>query len=461
MFREAGPRCMALAMSSPGSSAENRSLLERALGLVTDVRAGEGVDALLMTLNLFLLLTAYYMIKPLRDGLIVGLPEGATYKSGMSAAIAVALLFAVPLYGAVASRVKRNRLVVGVTLFFTLNLVLFYLGFRSESLRENLYLVLGFYAWVGIFNMMIVAQIWAFANDIYTEDQGERLFPLVGLGASLGAVLGGVIVAALVDTLGSDNLVLIAAGLLALTGLITQIVHARRSDEASEQTEAKEDAPKEKSASGGFGLVFKHRYLGLLAAFSLVFTLVNTNGEYMLSVLAKEHFGESGNLEAFYGTFYAGVNAASLVIQGLVVSRLVKYLGLGRAFFILPVVAFLDALAVAIIPMFAIIRWGKTVENSVDYSLNNTLRNMLWLPTSQEMKYKAKQAVDTFFVRMGDVGSFGLVLLLAQQLELGVRAFAITNVVLAAVWIALAIVIVRHYRRAAEGDADVPAKASA
>lgn len=149
-------------------------------------------------------------------------------------------------------------------------------------------------------------------------------------------------------------------------------------------------------------------------------------------------------MSAFYGDFYLWVNVAGVLIQSFLVSRIVERGGLRLAFFVFPAIAFVDALGIALLPVLAIARIGKTLENSVDYSLNNSVRNMLWLPTTAEMKYRAKQAVDSFFVRMGDVGSALFVLLLGVQLGFGVRAFALTNLALVGVWLWLAREIVRE-----------------
>lgn len=458
-------------MSDRKGEADGRSLLERALGAFTEVRAGEGPTALLLTLNLFVLLTAFYVIKPIRDTLIVNVEGGPEYKSYMGGAIALALLFAVPAYSRVAARLQRNRLLIGVSLFFASNLVLFFFVRLLPGAQEGpgrLFFALGFFLWAGVFGMMIVAQAWAFANDLYTDEQGKRLFALVGLGASVGSAVGSLVIAGLIKRLGMTAMFLIGAVLLALSALLIQIIHARESapdaSDTPEEKALKEKAEaeraeeaKQKPSEGSFALVFKHKYLILLAAFSAVFTLVNTNGEYILSRLVKDFARElaAGGMSAkevddqvgaFYGSFYSWVNVAGVVLQSFVVSRIIKAGGLRIAFFILPVIAFADALAIALFPILVVARFGKIAENSVDYSLNNTVRNMLWLPTTREMKYLAKQAVDSFFVRMGDVGSALVVFVLAAQLKLGVRAFAITNLILVGVWLWLALAIVRENR---------------
>jgi AAA family ATP:ADP antiporter len=437
------------------------SAAEKALQLITEVRPREVTTALLLSLNVFLLLTAYYVIKPVREGLILELESGAEYKSAMSAASAVALLLLVPAYSRFAATVSRGRLVVGVTLFFVSHLVLFYLGSRFDVVRANLGLV--FYLWVGIFNMMLVAQFWAFANDIYTEEQGKRLFPLIGIGASVGAAVGSRIAETLAVPIGRYQLMIVSAGLLLACALLFRIVNTREvaadSAEAAHAQRATSVPEASEHTRGAFGLVFKHRYLRLLAAFSVIFTLVNTNGEYILSKLFKAaataavdqgrlaHGSEGDFIAAAYGGFYFYVNVAGVLIQAFLVSRVVKHGGLKIAFYILPMIALVGGLAFALVPMLSVMRVSKIAENATDYSLNNTVRNMLWLPTTREMKYRAKQAVDTFFVRIGDVGSLVCVMIGVGWLDLELRSLAIVNTCIVVFWLLLAAAIVRENAR--------------
>ncbi len=447
------------------SEADRRTPLEKALSVVTEVKAGEGVSALLMTLNIFLLLNAYYLIKPVREALIgASGDQGAEYKAYMAGAIAIALLGAVPAYAKFAGSVKRNRLVIGATLFFASHLVGFWVlsFFRDSDPRFTLWLALGFYLWVGIFNMMVVAQFWAFAADIYTEGAGKRLFPLIGIGASVGASLGAGISRLLFGVLGPYPMLLVAAAVLSSCALITQLVYKREGEEQDAKEAAAPAQEKPPTGSGAFALVFKHRYLLLLAAFSLLFTTVNSNGEFIMGKMVNaDAFAQvpAGSLASeaavsdargtiigtFWSTFFFWVNVLGFLLQTFAVSRLVKHLGIKIAFFIFPVIALLGGIAFLVAPVLLVLRIGKTAENATDYSLNNTLRGMLWLPTTREMKYKAKQAVDAFFVRMGDVSSALLVFVFSGLLGIvDLRIMAAANVVLIAVWIGLAVGIVRE-----------------
>ena len=137
---------------------------------------------------------------------------------------------------------------------------------------------LGFQLWVGVFNMMIVAQFWAFAADVYTEEQGKRLFPLVAVGASLGAITGSEVVSRIVKTFGTLQMMLLSAGMLLGAAAVTQVVHVRAEKErrgGGEQPPAS-DRGEKKDTSGAYALVFGNRYLLLIALFTLLFTLVNT-----------------------------------------------------------------------------------------------------------------------------------------------------------------------------------------
>ncbi len=431
--------------------------LARALAPITEVHRGEAVTALLLTANVFFLLSAYYVLKPLREDLILAMPTGAEKKAYMSGVIALLLFVLVPLYGKLVDRLPRIKLVIGVSLAFAAQLLLFYVLIVIPSLREHLGLV--FYVWVGVFNVMVVAQFWGYANDLYDKEQGDRLFPMVALGASVGAAVGSKGAKWLINGLGEQTMLLVAGGILVVCAALYWLVERREGKptaSAPAQAQAK-DGPPDASKKGGFGLVLSHRYLLLIALFALVYNWVNTNGEYMLSKLIKADAqalvaqgkisaNDMGNaIGAAYADFFFYVNVAGVVLQTFVVSRLIRWLKLPTVFLFLPAIALGNAFIFAFVPIVSLAKTGKTAENAVDYSLNNTLKQMLWLVTSPDMKYKAKQVVDTFCVRMGDVFSALSVYLAVDLLGFSVPRFAWISIALAGVWLFLAVAIGRLY----------------
>ena len=438
-----------------------RSALERVLSMAAPVRAGEGVTVLLLAVNVFLLLMAYYLIKPVREALILATPGGAEFKSYSAGGSAALLFVAVPLYGKLVDSMSRNRLIACVNGFFILCMLAFYGAGQVDSLRAAL--GIPFYLWASVFSMMVVAQFWGFANDLYTDEQGKRLFAIVGLGATLGAVVGSKMTTLLlkppalwpIPSLDVYQLLLLSSALLLVTIALTQWTHQRESGD-TRATPSRPSEPSKAAPKGGFRLVRVTPYLRLLALFSLLFTFVNSNGEYVLGKLVSQASEQlppdeqRGWIGSFYGDFYFYVNLGGFLLQTFAVSRIVKYGGLGVAFFVLPIVVLLGWTAFVIVPALGLLRITKTVENATDYSLNNTVRNMLWLPTTRDMKYKAKQVVDTVMVRLGDVSSALLVFFGVGVLGIGVRGFALTNLFLAVLWFVLAAAIVRGNARMLE-----------
>lgn len=434
----------------PGTS-RDKNALERFLSLFSVVHPGEGVSTVLLTLNVFLLLGAYYILKVVRQTLILT-QSGAEETSYWTAGQAVLLLFVVPAYGALASRVNRVRLVSLATLFFVSHLFIFFaLGNAGYQID------VAFFLWLGVFNVFVVAQFWAFANDVYTEDQGKRLFPIIAVGASSGAWVGSAVIEQVFESVGPYVAMVIGAVVLIVCLGPTLWVDRRETARGGEAQAKKAEQPLGKE--GGFQLVFSNHYLLFIALLILLLNLVNTTGEFLFNSLVEstaiDRFGAGEINEAarlaftgpYVGNFYKWVNMLGLLIQMFLVSRVFRYLGVRVALFILPCIAIGGYALLAALPLLQTVRVVKMAENSTDYSLMNTIRAALYLPTSREAKYKAKQAIDTFFVRIGDMLQAGIVFAGVTWLGFEVRNFALVNVVFCALWLVVAVAIYRKHKQ--------------
>jgi AAA family ATP:ADP antiporter len=434
-----------MASDAAAAPAPAPNVLDRALQLLSDVRAGEGGTVALMFTNLLTLLLGYYIIKTLRDAVIVA-RLGAQVKAYSSAGQALVLMGFIPLYGWVANRVHRVKLIFALTLFFVVTLELFVLGFAAGVA----FIEIAFFIWVGIFNNTTVAQFWSLANDVYRKDAGERLFPIIAIGATLGSPLGSWIGGRLFASgLPAGRILQVPAAMLllqlALYFVINRREAARRPEEA---VKARERLP----GGGGFGLVFSSGYLRLIAVLIVLLNVVNTNGNFILdsslerAAAAAGPKGREAALGGAYGNFYLYQNVLGVAIQALLVARLVKYAGILGVLLASPFVSFgFDGL-VALGAGLSTVLWAKIAENAADYSVMNTGRQMLWLPTRREEKYKAKQAVDTFFVRAGDAFSGLLVFVLSAHLGLGLKGFALLNLAVIVLWLTVVFLLVRRYR---------------
>jgi AAA family ATP:ADP antiporter len=403
----------------------------------------EAVGVLLMTATVFLLLTSYYLLKIAREPLIL-LGGGAEVKSYASAGQALLLVFVVKAFSALSQRLGRMRLIATVTLFFVSNLVVFFvLG------RMGVPLGIPFYLWVGVFNLTMIGQFWSLANDLVTPEQGKRLFAVIGIGSSLGAVVGSRVARSLYTLVGLYGLMLSAAAILLLSLGLTALANRQFESRARSAP-----PPAPLARAGGFALLARDRYLQMIALLMVVLNLVNTTGEYVLdrtllaSLAGQPAASAAASIAFFKADYFQYVNLASIGLQLFAVSRVMHHFGMRTALMVLPLVAVGGYGLLAITPLITIALVTKVAENSVDYSLQNTARQALFLPTSREAKYQAKAAIDTFLVRSGDVLS-ALVVLLGVRLGTSVRTFALLNVLFAGGWLLVAWRLGKRYHQVA------------
>jgi ATP:ADP antiporter, AAA family len=440
-----------------------RSALSLLLRPFSRVRPDEAVTVVLMTLASFLLLTAYYLLKTVREPLIL-LEGGAEVKLYARAAQAVLLVGVVHAYGELARRFGRNKLLAIVFLFFISNLVIFAVLAKAE-----VSIGLAFFLWVGVFSYTVVAQFWALAADIYHEEQGKRLFPLIGAGSSIGAVVGGLVAEPLVP-LGPHVLMGAAVAILLVCVAIVFWIERRALGERRPYEGAAPEEPL--AAKGAWQLLARDRYLWFIAGMVIFLNWVNSSGEYLLDrtllVAAKAAAAHGVASQTFIGKFKADFfvwqNAIGVGLQLFAVSRILRVAGVRRALYILPGFALLAYGAAAFVPVLAVMRLVKIGENSVEYSLQDTSRHALFLVASRVEKFVGKTATDTVAVRLGAILS-ALVVFVGTRRDWPTGTFAAIDAGLALVWIGFVVLIGReHRRRSAErasASGSAPAEALA
>lgn len=465
--------------------------VERFLNLFTEVRPGEGASALLMFVNVFLILLAYYFIKPLREGWIAvsdiqGLSK-MEVKAYSSFAQSILLLFLVGWYAKLAANMDRVTLITRATLFCISNMLLFWLLQVNQQHFIAILPMSGlvYYLWVGMFGVFVVAQFWTFCADIYSNERGKRMLPMIAVGATSGAAFGSWLVHQLVGSqiIATAHLLLLACvPLLVSIGLTRMVDRRSREMDANEQGGAQQSGadsqPDAASASkdgsvteqpvsliDGAKLVLMSKFLLFAVVVTLLTNWVNTNGENLLFRVIQETLSaqamqqgitdDAGILAftrdgttAFYGNFYFWVNIVALILQAFVASRLIKYGGFGAILLILPVIALASYTVMALLPVLYIVKMMKIAENATDYSLNNTSRHVLWLPVSSSLKFRAKPAIDTIYQRVGDALAALTVLLGVHVFTLSTSAFFAFNVVLVLLWLVAGWMLLKEHRKA-------------
>jgi AAA family ATP:ADP antiporter len=427
--------------------------LDRFLNRFTRLRPGEGGSVVAFFTYALLMMVSYYILKTIREPLLLS-GSSAEMKSYAYAVTALVLLFIVPLYGFAFRHTGKQQLTRYVTGFFLFNLAIFYLLGRA-----GMDIGFAYYVWVGIFNVMITAQFWAFAADSYNVKSGKRLFPLIMVGATLGGLLAPWVSGALFPTVGPWTLLMAAMVLLALT--IPCVGWARSSVPPGSRTHlAGADEKPDGGILGGISLVLTDRYLFLLAVLIMLLNWVNTTGEYILAemvvryadsaVAAGSELSKADFIAAFYGNFFFIVNLLTLLFQVFLVARLIRWIGVRGAVLVLPLIAIVGYGMVAFIPIFSIFRVVKIMENSTDYSLMNTTRHALYLPLSAAQKYEGKTTIEAFFWRFGDLAQAGMIFVGLHWLDFGIGQFALVNVVLSMFWLAIAWQVGKGYRNKQE-----------
>ncbi len=434
------------------SDVSQLSRFERLLSLFTKVQAGEGRCIAVLCLQAFSLMVAYYLIRPVREALILteGDAELRSYAVGVQALL---LIVIIPAYGLLVHRVASNRVFQWVNAFFALNLVVFFVlgqaGWRFGFV---------FFVWGSIFAVMTVTQFWAFATDLFNVKCGQRLFGVIAVGVSGGAWIGSRLASAGFETFGPYGLMLASAAVLAgtiyLSGWARDCVPApSRSAQPGDEHAIGREQDCAGRWLGGFAVIGRSRYLVGIAALVVLLNWINSTGDYVLSnwlvdVARREApQAQAAFIGRFMGNYWSTITLIGFLVQLLLVSRIIHLAGLARALMVTPIAFLGGYLLIGVVPVFALLQSVLVVQKSLDYSLLNTTRSALLLPTSRDEKYQAKTAIDTLFFRLGDLLSTLSVFIGLRLFEDARMQFVWLILVLCATMTLVAWLIGREYSR--------------
>jgi AAA family ATP:ADP antiporter len=422
----------------------------------TEIRAAEATTALIVTAQAFVLLTVYYLLKPVRESWI--LPGGAELKTYLAAVQAIALLGIAKGYDMLARRMRRDRMVSAGAVIAALSLALF-----ASAAAAGLDVAIAFYLWLGAFQLLLIAQLWSFATDLYTVEQGRRIFPMIGAGGALGSLVGAQL--ARLAMRASERpmaLLLTAAALLLVIPVLASIAHrraarARRRQDVGPPEVAIPDA----IDRGMLSRVLADPYLRLVAAFTVLLNAITTLGEYALDRTLLESaghavaLGEAESVEQYIGAFkadyYGAITVLVLVLQLFAVSRVLRVFGERAALALLPIVLVigacvtLGASALALVPMLGMLATQRVIENGIAHSIESTARQSLYLVTTREGRWSGKAVIDTVTWRSGDVLGALLVALLATS-GAGVEHAIACGLGLGVAWLAIVRALGREHR---------------
>jgi len=372
-----------------------------------DVRTGEVGALLLSFAYFFFLLSSYGILRPIRDAW--GIEGGTDKLPWLFTGTFLTMLAVNPIYGAVVARSNRRRIVPYVYRFFALNLIAFYVLLRLDV--DHVAVGYAYFVWVSVFNLFVIAIFWSVMADLFSNEQGRRLFSFIAVGGTLGALTGPLVTKFLAEHLGKANLLLMSVALLELctqcAGWLLRHCEARP-EVMLGRSGATGAAPEVRIGGGilnGVRLVFADRYMLGVAAQILCLT---TSATFLYLLKARIVAGSVAGTDARTATFAnidLTVNSLEFGLQLLVTAPLLRRAGLATALRVLPVVTGIASVALAAQPTVLVLTLCDGVRRAVQYAVYRPARELLLSVVDRERKYASKGFIDTVVYRGGDLAS--------------------------------------------------------
>lgn len=407
------------------------------------MRPGEGRALLWAAGYFFFLLLALYLLRPVREAM--GIARGADKLPWLMTTTLLVMLVANPLYTALVSRLPRRRFIPLVSHFFAANLLVFAVLFNSLPEHGGSLLGYAFYVWLSVFNLFVVSVFWSLMSDVFSEDQGKRLFGMISMGGTLGAVVGAAVTEGLSS--GSWGVKAPPAGLmvLAVIGLELSVLcmlrlAARFQLSSGAGQQAREPGPDFKA---GLQAIVASRYLQLICGYMLLFTITSTFLYLMQGDIVATSFATGAERTAAFAKLDFWVNVLTLTVQLLLTSRLLRGIGVSGVLLVLPLLTTAGFGAMALWPTFAALAAVQVLRRGLHYAVDRPAREILYIPLGPEERYKSKAFIDTFVFRGGDfLGVWAPTLFSALAVPVSLAALGSSGA-----WVALAAWLGRLVKR--------------
>lgn len=399
-----------------------------------DVRPAERRVLGWSLLYVFAVLSAYYVLRPIRDEM--GVHAGVENLPWLFTGTLLAMIAINPLFALAVQRLQRARFIAWSYRFLGANLLVFAALFALATAEQNVWLGRAFFIWVSVFNLFVVSVFWALMVDVFDSEQGKRLFGFLAAGATLGAIAGSTLTASLVQQAGAPALFFASIALLELA-----LLAVRRLSRLSEKLTQHPRAPGAPEAPIGGGVLagishtFRSPYLLNVCLFIVLFTVTSTFLYFQQATIARDYFPDRASRTAFFARVDVMVNVLTLGVQLFLTARILRRLGVALTLAILPLFSALGFAGLAAAPTIAALVAFQVLRRAANFALARPTRELLYTVIAREDKYKAKTFIDTVVYRAGDqIGSWSYLLL--STFGLGIAGVALVAVPLSALWLA-------------------------
>jgi len=429
------------------SNAAQRPFLQ-GLRLIAEVEPLEVKAVVTAFVYFFFLMASYFILRPLRD--TMGTVYGVAHLQELFTGTFIVSFIAAPVYAALASRIRLATFLPWVYGFIAITMIVFYLLFQSGS--HDRWIAAAFFIWTSTFNLLTISVFWSLMADIFSSTQAKRLFGFVAAGGTVGTISAPAFTALFVNAVGANTLLLISAAGFAITAFLVRMLEEEKRDLVAMDEDAQKTTLDHRLGGNpfdGFTLLFKSRYLLMIALFLLLMMTISTVVYFQLADLISKDFASPAARTQAYATIDLATNSMAVLIQLFGTSRFITRFGVTAGLLLNPVIMVVAFLAVAFSPVLIVLGSIQVVRRFAEYAVAKPSRDMLFTVVDQQAKYKAKNVIDTVVYRFGDVTAAWLS---AVVLPFGVAGLAIAGIIASAIWFPIAYMLGKRYENVRGSD---------
>jgi AAA family ATP:ADP antiporter len=418
---------MAFADAPPDSG----STLHRLLSKIIDVRASE-VPALAWSwLYIFSLLSSYYIMRPIRDQM--GVAGGVNNLQWLFTGTLVGMLLLNLPFAYLVKTFPREKFIAISYRFFSANILLFALALYVATPEQTIWVGRIFFIWTSIFNLFVVSIFWQMIVDIFTSEQGKRLFGFIAAGATLGAIAGSAFTVSTVEHMAPAYLMIGAALMLEVAVFAVRRLSGL-SAALSERPHTEPEQPVGGTLLGGIRDALSSSYLLNVSLFLLLYAVTSTFLYFQQAAVVSHAFANRAAQTQFFASVDLGVNILTLAVQLFLTGRILKRFGVGTTLSLLPLFSVIGFGALALLPTLSAVVAFQLIRRAGNFAIARPTREVLFTVLPREDRYKAKSFIDTVVYRLGDqIGAWSFALLTA--LGLGLMEVSCVAAVLSVGWL--------------------------
>jgi ATP:ADP antiporter, AAA family len=423
-------------------------MFARALKHIAGIEPHEVKAVVTAFVYFFFLMASYFILRPLRD--TMGTVYGVAHLQELFTGTFVLSFIVAPIFAGLASRIRLASFLPWVYGFIAITMVVFY--FLFQTIANDRWVAAAFYIWLSTFNLLTISVFWSLMADTFSSAQARRLFGFIAAGGTVGTISAPAFIAVFINSVGTNTLLLISAAGFTVTAFMVRLLEAEKRKLAASGQEAAPTSLDRKLGGNpfdGFALLFRSRYLLMIALFLLLMTWVSTVIYFQLGDLISKEFASRAARTQAYATIDLATNSIAVLIQLFGTGRFIRRFGVTTGLLINPVIMVIAFVAVVFSPVLMVLGAVQVTRRFCEYAVAKPSRDMLFTVVDQQAKYKAKNVIDTVVYRFGDLTSSWLS---AAVLPFGVAGLAVFGIAIAAVWFPVAWLLGRKYEAVRDGE---------